>query len=206
MVRCRGLRRALSALTALVVLVPPPAPAQENAEDPATVGDSVPRTGRLEGRVVDSESGKGAPGALVFVYHLDTGAVFSAPPTDGRGRYRIEGLPIGWLDLYVQTPDGLFVANQVVNMPPRGEIDISLALEKFEDNPSSWGVGRRREVPGVPTPPVGEARLDETARGKSFWRKPTGITLMAGGVAVVILAVVASGDSSNKTTTSPPSP
>jgi len=206
MVQRSGLRRALSAVTVLAVLIPTVALGQENAEDPAAVGDSVPRTGLLEGRVLDSESGKGTPGAQVFAHHLDTGMVFSAPPTDERGRYRIEGLPIGWFDLYVETPDGLFVANQVVNMPPRGEVDISLALTKFEDKPPSWGVGRRRDVPGVDTPSIGEARLDETARGKSFWKKPTGIALVAGGGALVILAIVASGDSGSETTASPSSP
>jgi len=206
MLRRTGLRRALCAATAVAVLIPAPARGQENPEDPAAVGDSVPRTGRIEGKVLDSASGKGTAGARVFAYHLDTGVVFSAPPTDERGRYRIEGLPIGWFDLYVETPDGLFAANQVVNMPPRGELDVSLALTKFEDRPSSWGVGRRRDVPGVDTPPIGEARLDETARGKSFWRTPTGIALVVGGGALVILAIVASGNSGSETTASPSSP
>jgi hypothetical protein len=204
----RACRRAFSILTALAVLAPVGAPAQEPETDvdPAAVGDSVPRTGRLEGRVLDSQSGKGAPGASVFAYHLDSGAVFTAPPTDHRGRYRLEGLPLGWLDLYVETSDGLFAANQVVNMPPRGEVDISLELTKFEDKPASWGVGRRRDIPGVATAAVGEARLDETARGKSFWRTPTGIAVAAGGAAVVIAAIATSGSSNNKTTASSGSP
>ena len=200
----RAFRRTFSVLSALAVLVPAGVPAQEpeTEVDPAAVGDSVPRTGRLEGRVLDSQSGKGTPGASVFAYHLDTGMVFSAPPTDHRGRYRLEGLPLGWLDLYVETPDGLFAANQVVNMPPRGAVDISLALTKFEDKPASWGVGRRRDIPGVPAPAVGEARLDETARGKSFWRTPAGIAVAAGGAAVVIAAIATSGSSNNKTASS----
>ena len=63
---------------------------------------------------------------MVYAFHLDTSTVYASEPTTPKGRYRIDGVPLGWFDTYIETPDGLFMANQVVNMPPKGEISVDL--------------------------------------------------------------------------------
>jgi hypothetical protein len=191
-------RRPLALL--LAAWLTAPAWAQQEAQDPAGSGDSLPRTGRVEGKVLDSATGAGVEGAVVVSYHLDTGNVFSSERTSAKGRFRIDGLPLGWHDLYIEIPEGLFLGNQVINVPPRGKIDVVMTLTRFDDKPTSWWVGKRRDVPGQDESAIGEARLNRTAKGRSFWRTPLGIGLVAGAGAVVVLIIATSGDSS-----SPPS-
>lgn len=180
-----------------------PARAQQSTEDPAGSGDTLPRTGRIQGKVVDSATGRGMPQVVVHAYHIDSQAVFSSEKTRDNGRYRIEGVPLGWHELYVETSDGLFLGNQVVNVPPKAEVDVDLTVTRFADRPISWQVGKRRAIPGQDEPAVGEARLDRTARGKSFWKTPLGIALVSAGGALVIFAVVVSEDDSNEPPASP---
>ncbi len=194
MLQTHRVRRLLAVLIATSLAVP--AWTQEYAEDPAVSGDTLPRTGRARGKVLDSTTGKGVPGVVVFSYHLDTGTVFSSEETGDKGRYRIDGLPLGWHDLYIESPEGLFLANRVINVPPRGEVEIDMTLTRFEDKPGSWWVGKRRDVPGHDESAVGEARLNRSAKGRSFWKTPAGIALIAGGGALVILGVAAAGDNS----------
>jgi hypothetical protein len=168
------------------------------ATEPAPSGDS-----RLLGKIQGIE-GKPLAGVRVLAYHLSSEAVFKSQPTSSKGSYEIEGLPYGYFDLAVETSDGLFVANQVVNVPPSGKTSISMALAT-EAQAAALG-DQARQFPGAEQQPSGVASVDEKATGRDFWRSPKGIAIIAGGGALVLLAIAGGGSSSNNNSSSPSNP
>jgi len=168
------------------------------ATEPAPSGNS-----RLLGKIQGYE-GKPIAGVRVLAYHLSSEAVFASSPTGSGGDYSIEGLPYGYFDLAVETSDGLFVANQVVNVPPAGKASISMALAT-EAQAAAMGDAQARVFPGAQVQPSGVAAVSEKSTGKDFWRSPKGVAIIAGGGALVLLAI-AGGGSSNSNSSSQSNP
>lgn len=199
-------RRARGAVIPLLVaaLLPGWVPAQEApAAGELEVTGALPEAGRLEGRVFGPDGKTPIAGAAVYAYHLDTDEIFTSTDTDGKGRYVIDGLPLGWFDLFVRTEQGVFVANHVVNIPPKSKISASFTLTDYDDE-STWFSGTsRRSVPGLEEDATGVAALDRTAKGKSFWAKPAGIGLLIGGGVLVLAGIILAGDDSTEITASP---
>jgi hypothetical protein len=141
-------------------------------------------------------------GAVVHVSHLRTAQTLAASPTDAKGHFALTGIPYGYLDVVVETPEGGFVASKVLNLGPEGRLSVTLVLTKNEDMPQGWWTGRQpRTLPGSETPAVGVANVRES--GRSFLRGPKGIALLAGAGALALLAL---SGSSNDTAASPSSP
>ena len=120
-------------------------------------------------------------GATVLVYHLASGTIFRSQPTAENGRFEVTGLTHGYYDIAVEAPDGLYVANQVVNVPPGGR-----AVSNFNLQPTGPGKSGPRDFPGSDQAASGIAAFIE----KSFWRKPKGIAIWTGGTAAAATAAV----------------
>lgn len=103
---------------------------------------------------ISSVTETGVTGATVVAYHLSTGEVVRSSPTGPKGRFEMTGLKHGYYDLAIETAQGLFVANQVVNLPPGGKAVANLRLVTA----SIAGEGPR-DFPGSDQPASGIAQL-----------------------------------------------
>ena len=78
----------------------------QDAEPPSAQGNAS-----LSGKVTGPDGA--VTGAVVHVYHLSTETTFHSVATGTNGQFRIEGLPFGYYDVAVETPEGLYVADLV---------------------------------------------------------------------------------------------
>jgi hypothetical protein len=156
----------------------------------------------VQGRVLAHDGKTPVAGAVVRVSHLRTAQTLASSPTDAKGGFAMAGIPYGYLDLVVETPEGGYVASKVLNLGPEGRLSVTLVLTKNEDMPQGWWTGRQpRTLPGTETAAVGVANVRES--GRSFLRGPKGIALLAGAGALALLAL---SGSSNDSPASPSSP
>jgi hypothetical protein len=186
-----SMRRRLAVL--LVAIVGFPAfsagiPAAEEAPQASTLVAGI-----MKGKVVTGEKERAVAGAVVRAYHLDTDTLYTSAPADGKGRYEIRGLPLGYFDIAVETADGFFVGNQVVNVPPASKVDVSLSLSTFAGPPPAWLAGRAQQIPETDQPAIGIARLSRRTAERGFWGSPGGIAVISGGAALTLLAISSSG-------------
>ena len=101
---------------------------------------------QLEGRVVGPD-GKPMRDAVVTVRSLDGVTTSSSLPSDRRGQFHLRGLQYGWADLVVTTPQGEFLGDQAINLPPGTRVVVKFDLLETADKPASWWTDRRVEVP-----------------------------------------------------------
>jgi len=155
---------------------------------------NVPHGSELEGKVLGP----------VSVQSLDEDASWSSPPSDGRGRFRLRGLPYGWADLVVTTPQGKFLGDQAINLPPGTRVVVSFDLLETADKPASWWTDRRVEVPsGVDLKQVaGMAQSSQRLTGVEYWKSPAGIAILA-SVSVVALGLIAAGGGTYRAPSTP---
>jgi hypothetical protein len=154
---------------------------------------------RLKGKVTSDN--KPLEGAVVIAYELSTEQVHRSTPTDGKGRYEISELPLGYYDLAVQTTSGLFVGNQVVNIPPSDKTEVDFAVAPYS---SAAAAAEVREFPGSDQAAQGVATVGEGQTAKEFWKSPKGIAILVGGGGVVLLAIAASGGDDDPVAVEPP--
>ncbi len=144
----------------------------------------------IRGKVLGAD-GRPAAGIEILAYHLATEELF-ATTTDGKGRFTLADLPYGYFDLAVRSGDGLYVSDQVANVSPTGKNAIVFRLQPFHSSTRA----DRRAFPAADEIPVGLARvIDQRMVGDSFWRSAKGISIVAGGAAVILL-VLAGGSGS----------
>jgi len=176
---------------------------------PASAGDTGKKTSKnpagsqLEGRVVGTD-GKPVRDAVVSVRSLDGDASWASQPSDRRGQFRLRGLPYGWADLVVTTPNGEFLGDQAINLPPGTKVVVKFDLLETADKPASWWTDRRVEVPsGVDLKQVaGMAQSSQRLTGVEYWKSPGGIAILA-SVSVVALGLIAVGGGKYKAPSNP---
>ncbi len=144
---------------------------------------------RLRGKVTGADN-KPVEGAVVIAYQLSTEEVRRSAPTDAKGRYEIPELPLGYYDLAVETDAGLFVGNQVVNVPPSEKAEVDFAVAAYA---GAAAVAGAREFPGSDEAAQGVATVAEGQTAKEFWKSPKGLAILIGGGGVILLAIAASG-------------
>ncbi len=116
----------------------------------------------LRGKVGSAETGEPIAGARVYAVHLDTKQVFTSAPTNAKGEYQITGLPFGYYDIAVETTDGLYLANRVINAPAGEKVDMSLMLGPPQPEDTEWWSAEPdRRIPGLDRVPSGVARIVE---------------------------------------------
>ena len=160
---------------------------------PVTVAeDEAPAVPNSEIRgKVHGPDGRPAAGIEIFAYHLATEELFSAE-TDGKGEFLLADLPYGYFDLAARSVDGLYVADQVANVGPAGKNRVEFRLQGF----SASTRAEQRAFPAFDEVPVGLARVvDQRMVGETFWRSPKGVSVIAGGGALVLLAIAGGSES-----------
>ena len=181
-------RQALAVLLALILAAPGMA-AGSRADKKA----SDPGGSRLEG-VVNGANGKPLKGAVISVRSLDGATAGSSQPSDRKGRFKVTGLHYGWADLVVTTPQGEFLGDQAINLPPGTKVIVQFDLLETADKPESWWKDRRVEAPaGIDLKQVtGMAQSSQRLTGVEYWKSPGGIAILV-SVTVVALGFIASG-------------
>ena len=116
----------------------------------------------LKGAVVRGDKATPVTGARVYAVHLDTKQVFTSAPSAEKGDYQLTGLPYGYYDIAVETSDGLFLANRVINAPAGEKIEVSLVLGPPQPEDTEWWSAEPdRRIPGLDRTPDGVARIVE---------------------------------------------
>ncbi|MBZ5639395.1 MAG: hypothetical protein LAO51_11670 [Acidobacteriia bacterium] len=193
---------AIVAALVAVLAAPAPAVAAEGASAPAA--QSPVGSGRLKAKVLGSDGKTPIAGAIVRGYHLDGGKVYSSLPTGAKGECELAGIPFGYVDIYIETKDGTFVGNQVVNVPPGGTVALSYTLTRYAERDLAWWNGKNpREIPGTHTASQGIAEVRLKAAGQEFWKGPKGIAVIAGASAALLFAVSGGGTSATASPSTP---
>jgi len=132
--------------------------------------------------VVASDRKSPLPGAQVHAIAKDQ-TVFSSPPADSKGRYRLKGIPPGNYRLAISTEEGVFSLESDVGISSANDYSVDLAAIPAE--------AARRGVPGLELAPRGFAAIiqGKAKGGGAFWGSAAGITLMvisAGAIALIL--------------------
>jgi len=131
--------------------------------------------------------GKPLRGVRVRAYHLSSERLYVSEPTGSKGRCSLKDLPYGYHDLAVETPEGLYIATQTVNIPPDSTSAVELTLL---GGPGGETV---RAFPGSELRSAGLAQMDEQLRGRAFWKSPRGIAIIAGAAGLLLLLMAGGG-------------
>ena len=155
------------------------------------IAEADDSSSQLVGAVFGNQGEGPAKGARVLAFHLPTERVYTSEPIDERGGFRLTELPHGYFDLAVETADGLFVAGQVVKLPPNTMAVLSMMLDRAPGGAATESLA----FAGTTITPAGivEIRHHPKVTGRSFWSRPAGIAAMSGGGLLTLLAL--SGDS-----------
>ncbi len=172
-------RTARDTWTAKLLLVAcffaPVAPALPAEPEPEAL------TSDFEGKVFGTD-GQAAAGVKVMTYHLATGGLFSAT-TDADSKFTLLELPLGYYDMAARSADGLYVADQVMQVSATGKNFVALQLKTLGGSAQA----DIRAFAGANEAPVGLAVVMERD-GRAFWASPKGISILAAGGALVLLA------------------
>lgn len=171
-----------------------PAVGQDDSAATNTVG-----RGMIEAKIQVRGQGASPEGTVLTAYHIDTKQVYRSEPARQKGTVTIAGIPYGYFDLAVELDGKLYVASQVVVVPPSGKVVVNLALEPYEEDRT----GSIRSFQGSDSPVEGVARLSRKAVGKEFWRGPAGIAIITGISGAGLLAVASGSDPAPISPTNP---
>ncbi|HJQ97823.1 MAG TPA: carboxypeptidase-like regulatory domain-containing protein [Candidatus Polarisedimenticolaceae bacterium] len=149
---------------------------------------------RLDGQVRMADGKSPAKGVVIEVRPLGGGGPFRSQPTDGRGRFSLRGLPYGWSEVLIAAPQGGFIGDQAINLPPGSKVEVKLTLLTRADRPETWWAERHLEPPeGLNESQVaGLAQSSQKLTGVEYWKSPAGIAILISAT-VVALAVIAGG-------------
>ena len=167
-------------LVGYLALAPVVAEENDAATDPSSF---------LKGRDFAGDGKNPVAGATVMLYHLSTEYAVSET-TGSKGDFEIRFQLYGYFDLAVAADDGVYVANQVINLPPSGKSVVVLRLRRFAETTPS---GERRPFPGTDELPIGVAMLVEKLRGAAFWGSPRGLSVIGGAGAGLLLLLSGGG-------------
>ena len=118
------------------------------------------------------EAGRPVAGATVLAYHLSSEEVFDPAATDAQGASTRLGRSARTATSMLRSRRrrGLYVADQVVNVPPSGKTVLTLILYPYTRPDAE----EARSFPGTDADPVGVARVEEKPKGADFWKSGPG--------------------------------
>lgn len=153
------------------------------------------QTSKISAKIL-AKSGKPVPGARLLVYHISSARLFQSAPTRPDGECIVPALPYGYYDLAIEAPDGLYIADRVINVAPSGASDVVFTLAAFETGTAALA----RKHPGSERDPVGVAAMQIRARGRDFWRSPKGVAIIAGVSGAALLAIASGAEAEDEAT------
>ena len=172
----------------------------------------------IRGSVLAADGLTAIRGVSVKAANMETRQIYTSSVTGDNGGYRLSGLPAGSYDLAVETPQGLFAADKLIDAGAGTRTIVSLALR-----PTAQSTPPDPAKPSDPTPatpdepkpadPNAKAAADPNAKppepaqpepkeqkkkkkGGSFWRTPGGAAI-AIVVGAALVGAAASGATGN---------
>jgi hypothetical protein len=145
-------------------------------------------TSRITGSAKPAAGLPSVEGSTVLAYHLATEKLYTSAPIDGNGKFDLTGLPYGYYDVAVDTPQGLYASNQVLNVAPDAKFVANFTLVQH-----AGAQAASREFRGSEKAVVGIAQLEQKLSGTAFWSSPKGVAILAGAGGLALL-LLASGD------------
>ncbi len=147
---------------------------------------------RLAGRVFEGDGETPARGVVVRVHPLEAGPLRASSATDDKGRFEIEGLAHGYVDLTVERDGSVFAGSEIVSLPPKGKVTVDLTLTRLDERSAAWWATRGPlQLPGGRGEAAGLAEVRPEIGGRDFWKSKKGIAILAavGGAALLAIAV-----------------
>lgn len=152
---------------------------------------------RLTGRIFENDGVTPARGCVVRVHPLETGPVIVSSPTDDKGRFEVEGLAHGYVDLTVERDAAVFASSEIVSLPPKGKVEVDLTLTRLDERSAAWWATRAPlQLPGGQGQATGIAEVRPEIGGRDFWKSKKGIAILAAVGGAVLLAIVIGSRSS----------
>ncbi len=151
-------------------------------------------TSKIKGQIQHFESKERIRDAQILALHLSSAQLFVSEPTK-RGGFELRGLPYGYYDLAVETPEGLYVTTEVINLAPAGTASLVLTLAPYQ--PATAGLARK--YPGRDVESSGLAEIRRKLRGREYWSSPGGVAILTGIAGLALLALAAGSDSETVT-------
>lgn len=172
-------------------------PVRAADDAPPAAPAEPPGEARISGRVYANGGDEPARGSVVRIRYLSDGREVAAAPADEKGRYEIEGLAHGYVEMTVERDGARFMGSDVIALPPKGRVAVDLTLTRLEERSASWWESRPPlELPGGGGEAVGLAEVRPELRGRDFWKSNKGIALLAAMGGAALLAIVASSRNS----------
>lgn len=178
-----------------------------HASTPTAASAPVPARAEIRGNVFGADGLTTIAGVSVKAANLETHAIYTSDSTAADGVYKLRDLPPGSYDLAVQTPQGLFAADALVDARAGHRTTVSLAIRPAtrQDPPPQGEEQKEGEKPAEQKPEEGEKPAEKPAEPQAqkpqkkaggFWRSPAGaaIAIVAGAVVVGVAANSAVGD------------
>ncbi|HEY3176809.1 MAG TPA: carboxypeptidase-like regulatory domain-containing protein [Candidatus Polarisedimenticolia bacterium] len=149
--------------------------------------ESQPRSAEIGGLVLLPDGLTPVSGVSVKAANVDTEQIYASASTGQDGIYRLSGLPAGTYDLAVESPEGLYAADTLVQAIPGKRVIVSLAInkgiqegqqgegEKPPEEQKAGEEGKKVEEgqkEGDPNQPAEPEPEKKSKKGKSFWRSP----------------------------------
>ena len=187
---------------------------------PATAAAvSQPQLAEIHGNILAADGLTAVAGVSVKAANMDTRAVYTSTTTGQDGHYTLKGIPAGSYDLAVETPQGLYAANLLVDVDAGRRTAVSLALQPGVQQPpppTPPAEGQDKDKPKADEGKKDEGKKDEgkkddkakqpepqeqkkKKKGGGFWRSPGGAAiLIVGGAAVLGVAANAAAGNDNE--------
>jgi hypothetical protein len=183
---------------------------------PATAyaGESRAGAAEIAGAVLLSDGLTPVPGVSVKAANVDTEQIYASVKTGQDGIYKLTGLPAGSYDLAVETSEGLYAADALVEAIPGKRVIVSLAIKGVaKEEPPAEGQkpteGQQAGEQGKADKGKEEGKKDDKAepepkkeskKKKGFWRSPWGalVVIIPGAVLLGVAASSIAGDDDNE--------
>jgi len=190
---------------------------------PAASASSLqPAPAEIRGSVLAADGLTAMRGVSVKAANMQTSEIYTSSPTGDNGAYKLTGLPAGSYDLAVETSQGLYAADMLIDAGAGSRTIVSLALKPGapsirQDTPPDPNAPSKPEDPKPEDPKPEDAKPEDKKpeekkaddkkpeeakpepqeqkkkkKGKSFWRSPGGAAIAIVGGAIVVGSLASS--------------
>lgn len=137
-------------------------------------------------------------GAKVTAINVKTRKQYVSNVTAEDGSYEVSGMPAGTYDIAIDTGEGMYVADNLVDLNQNQRLSVSYSVQPMR--PANRKLAGLEPPKGSATPVgafrgSGDAAGELTGGGRSFWRSPGGIVLISVLAVGAALAINNRGDS-----------
>lgn len=199
----------LALLPAPVPVLARPAEQAPAAEDAGAASGPATPTGRAELDVTVRDAEQDPVGDARFVLSpMEGGQPARSVQTDARGHAVIEDVSYGYYRYAVGTPQGPWVGNRVLLVPPEQKVDVTVTLGPFLPEDERAGLDPKAGAPGFDGEAIGVARLLEKTgpRGLAWFESGKGVAVIVGAAVLMVGLVIALTDTDSEEVASPSQP